>query len=223
MNDMKASILFIAACICSVAAPAFAQFDTRFGIPAGTDLKKLASSPEILRYDMRRYHDEKNQEDRISGYADSHAVLDAPFWAVVYYLNTPEEAKALSSRLLDNRVESRSGNSWVCYQEVGIEFLGSRVGYKVRFLYESVSFSDGSAGGRSRMLESLDGNLFEAFTSWYAVPIVVEGKTYTYVRMFSRNGLRKPAWGLETIAGIFAPGEIKENYRILAELARKKK
>ena len=113
------------------------------------------------------------------------------------------------------------GSRMVLTQDVGISFLGIKVAYRFRSEQLRDDFSPTEVGYRLRLLESLDGNLFEAYSSLYAKEVIVEGRRLVYLRVFSRPGLRKPGLGMELVIKSFTPGELTQTLGRAAIEARK--
>ena len=108
------------------------------------------------------------------------------------------------------------------YQEMGIIFLGFKVSYRFRVEQIRDDLSPSEIGYRLRLLESLDGHFYEAYTSWYAKQVLVGGRCLVYLRAYTRSGLRRPAIGMEFILRTFAPGEMKNTLdRVIGEARRR--
>jgi hypothetical protein len=205
----------------SPASPDYPGFDLRYGIPAGTDLASLVARPALISMRVDPFSDPQTGERRLRGYGDAHGVFDIPFGALLELLEDNAGALSYSPRLLGARLEERSGRRLILSQDVGISFLGIRVGYRFRSEQLRDDFSATETGYRLRLIESLDGNLFEAYSSVYAKEVLVGGRRLVYIRVYSRPGLRKPGLGMELIVKSFTPGELTLTLERAAREARR--
>jgi len=205
-----------------VALPRYAGFDERYGVAAGTEPEALIGKPSIIAMSAEKYRDSATGEWRLVGFGEAQAVYDADFDQVLKVLDDPAGAISYSPRLLDSRIEEKEGARVVVYQEVGISFLGFKLGY--RFLAEQVRDDLGprEVGYRIRLLESLDGKFFDAYTSWYAKELELGGRRLVYLRYYTRPGLRKPVLGMDLIIKSFTPGEMKSTMDRVANEARRR-
>jgi hypothetical protein len=222
---MMPSPFFLPILLCLVPLAAAAQypgFDVRYGIPAGTDLSALIGRPALISMSAEKFKDPSSGEWRLRGFGQAHGVYDVPLAKVLDALDDASAPSAYSPRLLQSRVEERDGLRVVLNQEVGILFLGIKVGYRFRAERVRDDLAPGEVGYRYRLLESLDGNMFEAYTSWYAKEVVVGGRRLVYLRAYSSPGLRKPGFGLEFIVRSFTPGELKGTLDNVAKEARRR-
>jgi hypothetical protein len=186
----------------------YPDFDVRYGIPAGTDLAALVNKPTLIDMQVKTFHDPATGEPRLSGFGEAEAVYDAPLQAVLDVLNDYPGQKVYSPRLLDVKVEYQDPHRAVVYQDIGIYFLGIKFGSRVRSEIIDDDLGPGEVGIRARLLESLDHNLFDSFSSWYLKEVEVDGKTMLYLRNFTSPGLRKPFIGIGAILKIFTPPEL---------------
>jgi hypothetical protein len=169
-----------------------------------------------------KYKDPASGESRIVGYGDAAGVYDVPLSAVLSVLDDPVGASSYSPRLLESRLELRDGSRLVIFQFVGFSFLGIKLGYRFRAEQVRDDLSKGEVGYRVRLLESLDGTFFEAYTSWYAKQVMVDGREMVFLRTYTRPGLRKPALGMEGILKTFTPPELKGTLNRVVKEARRR-
>jgi hypothetical protein len=200
---------------------AYPGFDERYGIVPGTDLKTLVGRPSLIAMSAERYRDPETGERRLRGFGEAHGVYDIDLGQLRAVLDDPAGATSYAPRLLEARVEEAEGPRIVLYQEVGISFLGFRLSYRFRAEQLRDELGPGEVGYRIRLLESLDGNFFEAYTSWYAKEVLVEGRRLVYLRYYTRPGLRRTVIGLELIMKSFTPGELKGTLDRVAKEARR--
>jgi hypothetical protein len=197
-------------------------FDVRYGVAPGAELAALVEKPAMVAMGFRKYRDPASGERRLAGFAEVHGVYDLPLAALLAVLDDPTEALRYSPRLLAARIEKREGPLVRFYQEVGVVFLGIKVGYRFRAEQVRDDLSAAEVGYRNRLLESLDGNFFEAYTSWYAKEVLVDGRRLVYLSAYARPGLRRPPIGTEFILKSFTPGEMKSTLdRVVGEARRR--
>ena len=197
-------------------------FDVRYGIAPGTDMAALVGKPALISMTAEKFKDPATGERRIVGYGDAHGVFDVPMADVLAVLNDPAGAVSYSPRLLEARIEKAEGARVVMYQDIGIVFLGIKVSYRFRAEQVRDDLSSTAVGYRVRLLERLDGNFYEAYTSWYLEEVVVDGRTLVYIRNYTRPGLRKPPLGTEFIIKNFTPGELKSTIERVVKEARRR-
>ncbi len=188
---------------------AYPGFDVRYGIPEGTKLQQLLDKPTLISMIVKQFQLPGGGEFRLSGYGEAHAVYDVPLAAVIQVLEDYEHQKSYSPNLFEVRVESRDGKRTVVYQDLGMSFLGLKAGYKIRVEVDRDELPGGAVGLRARLLESVDGHLFESFSSWYLQQVEVDGRNLVYLRIFTRSGIRKPILGMAAATKGFTPGNLK--------------
>lgn len=219
----SAALLAMAALLIAGALPLLAQdesqaaaapdpypgFRARYGIPEGTDLAALVSKPTLIGMTVNSFRDPATGERRMSGFGEAHAVYDVPLQAVLAVLTDYPGQKQYSPRLLEVKVEYQDAQRAVVYQDIGIVFLGIKFGSRVRSEIIVDDLGPGEVGIRARLLESLDHNLFESFSSWYLKEVQVDGKTMLYLRTFTSPGLRNPFIGVASVVKSFTPPELR--------------
>jgi hypothetical protein len=188
--------------------PNQAEYDFRYGIPPGEDLASLLDKPRLMSMTVEKLRDPASGEPRIIGQAEAEAVYDIPFKALAALFEDPAGALSYSPRLLEAKNEERTGSRMVMTQVVGISFLGLKVGYRYRTDQVRDDISPTEVGYRLHLLESLDGKLFEAYSSVYAKEVIVAGRRLVYLRVYSRPGIRNPFLGMELVIRSFTPGEL---------------
>ena len=77
-------------------------------------------------------------------------------------------------------------------------------------------------GLRYRMLESLDGKLYSADSSWFLKEVDVGGKKMLYMRTYSTSGMRNPGLGVAAAMKAFTSGELAGQVDAIAKEARKR-
>jgi hypothetical protein len=203
-------------------AAAYPGFDTRYGIPPRTELRSLIDRPSLISMSARKYRDDAAGEWRLEGFGEAQGVYDIGFPELLSVLDDPTAALSYSPRLLDARIEEKEGPRIVTFQHVGLNFLGIKLGYRFRAEQVRDDLAPGEVGYRVRLLESLDGTFFEAYTSWYAKEVLVDGRRLVYLRTYTRPGIRNPGLGMELIIKNFTAGELRSTLdRVAREAGRR--
>jgi len=202
------AVILIAAAVGAYANPGTTD-EYRWGIAPGADFAALLNKPVVREMEADQYKDPVSGESRIAGYSEVHGVFDVPLEAIVRILTDYEGQPRYSPRLFKAQLEGRDG-AWIkVFQEVGMSIVGIKVKYEVHVEFLEERLADGGFGQKSRLLSNPDGTLYESFSSWYVLPVQVDGKDCVYVRGFSRPGLRKPFLGMAGALRTFTPGEVK--------------
>jgi hypothetical protein len=214
------AVFLIAAAVGSYANPGTTD-EYRWGVAPGADFAALLNKPVVREMEADQYKDPASGESRIAGYSEVHGVFDVPFDAMVHILTDYDGQPRYSPRLFKAKIEGRDGPRVKVFQEVGMSILGIKVMYDVHIEFEEERLPDGGFGQRSWLLSNPDGTLYESFSSWYVLPVTVNGKSCVYVRGFSRPGLRKPFPGMAGALRTFTPGEVKSLLEIYVKESRK--
>lgn len=196
----------------------------RYGVAATpAELAALARSgkAESFSVDMVQGKDAATGETRVLGDGEAHGLYrgvsaERAFAVVVDYPNL----RAISPRMLQSRIiDSSTPGRWLVYEDVGINFMGIYMGYRL----DVESFRDelpgGAIGLRARMAKSHDGRLYVSDSSWYFAPLKVGGEEYLYIRTWSASGLRNPGFGVAGIMKMFTAGELKDQVNAVARIA----
>ncbi len=207
----------------------FAGFNLRYGAagPGGAGnldeagAAKLAGRSESFAVDVIN-PEQVPGERRVLGTGEAHGIYEVPLEAVATLLWDYPVLKTISPRLQEAKVEDRAEGSIKVYEEIGINFLGIRIGYKLRLESYRDNLPDGAAGFRYRMTESLDGKLYAADSSWYLKEIDVGGKKMLYMRTFSTSGMRNPGLGVAAAMRAFTSGELAGQVDSVAKKARER-
>ncbi len=204
--------------------PGFEVRYGRYSPPGGQDLSLLIEKPMVIGTKVQTFIDEGTKGKVLEALGDCQAIYDLPIAAIAAVLEVDAKQAKYGAGLLDAHIDLKSGNRTIVYQELGTLFLGIRVSYLTRSEVFRDELPDGVLGFRARLIESMDGKLYESFSSWYLEPIVVDGRKLTYVRTFMHAGIRNPFLGAESIMRAFIPKQssdmmssnIKEARRRLA-------
>jgi hypothetical protein len=197
-------------------------FDVRYGIAPGADLSALVGKAALISMYAEKFKDPATGERRLVGYGDAQGVYDVPLGDLISVLDDPAGAKSYSPRLLEAKIEETDGTRVILYQDIGIVFLGIKVSYRFRAEQIRDELSPTEVGYRVRLLESLDGNFYEAYTSWYLKEVLVDGRTLVYIRNYTRPGLRRPPMGTEFILKSFTPRELRSTMERVVKEARRR-
>lgn len=191
-----------------------------YGVPDGLDLASIVGKPTLLG--TVNYVFKDGDEKRLAGYADVVAVYDLPMDAMLAVLLDFEAAPKYVPHILEATVRRRGPDGAEIYYKSGFRILGIEISYESIFLTTVDRLDGGAVGVRSLMLDSLDGRSFEHYTSTYLEPVVVGGRTMTFVRYFNRPGLRKPGLGLLQVLNLFVSPEAKAQLDALEEETRRR-
>ncbi len=193
------------------AAPApFADgpFAVRYGIPAGTDLAALVDKPRLVAMNVETSRDPETGDTLLAGFGEAHAVFPLPLQAIAALLDDPVRHKTGQPAIREVRLELREASRSICYEDIGISFLGLEFGARTRSEIFREELPGGALGYRARLIECVEGNVAASRSSWYLEPVVVDGRDCTYVRIFSNPRLRNPVPGTAAIVTLFTPGQL---------------
>lgn len=195
-------------------------FKVRWGVAAAPEkLASLVGKAEAFAVDVVKFKDEASGENRLLGSGEAHGIypvsLEAAVTAVLDYKNL----KAISPRVREVRIYENGPPLWKVYEDIGVDFLGISVGYKLDAETLRDDLPGGAVGVRGRMLKSHDGKLYEADSSWYFTRLAVGGIEYTYIRTYSTSGLREPGAGIAGILKLFTAGDLRDQVASVAKVA----
>ncbi len=193
-----------------------------FGVPGGVRLEALVHSPRLVGTTYYVYDDKASGERRLGGYAEFHAVYDLPVDALWDVLLDIPSYPTFSPRILGAEIESAWGSVYRVRYTTGIRFLGIEVSYDAIEDVTVQTFLDGSRGTRTRLVQSLDGSVFEHFSSFFVAPVTVGGREMAFVRYFSRPGIRNPGFGMLQVVQFFAAPEGKGQVNAVAKEAARR-
>ena len=199
------------------------DFVFHYGRVAGAVLEDLLRRGEMLAAVNDLLVDAASGERRLAGYAEFHAVYDVPattFLAVV--LDFGHYADFMPWIAQSRLVNGLDDPYYQTTYYAGINFFGLKLGYSTIGESRLDYLENGSVGLRSRLVESLDNNLYEHYVSWYVEPVLVAGRSMTYVRYFNRPGIRNPGPGMLTLARLFANGNTRGQVDSMAREASRR-
>ena len=172
-------------------------WSVRWGVAAAPDkLAALAGKSEAFAIDVQKFKDEATGENRVFASGEAHGLYPVPMEAAIAAVLNYKNLKAISPRVREVRIYDDGPVHYQVYEDIGVDFLGISVGYKLDSETLRDELPGGVVGIRGRMLKSHDGKLYRADASWYFTRITVGGVEYTYIRTFSTSGLREPGAGL---------------------------
>jgi hypothetical protein len=190
---------------------------------AQADLSRLVGKAESFAVDLFRLKDGASGESRVLGVGEAHGLFPVtPEGAAAVVLDYPN-LRAISPRAREVRVLESSASRWYVYEDLGIDFMGISIGYRIEAETFRDELPDGAIGVRCRLAKSLDGKLYAADTSWYFRRILVGGVPYTYMRIWSTSGLRNPGMGVAGIMKLFTAGELRDQVDAVGKLAAAKR
>ncbi|MGB4573046.1 MAG: hypothetical protein WBH97_09535 [Rectinemataceae bacterium] len=198
----------------------YSGWKVRYGVAAAPDkLAALINRTESFAVDAIKSKDEASGENRVFGTGEAHGVFAVPLEAAAAVAVDYPNLKAISPRVKEVRVLESGDGRWLAYEDLGIDFLGISMGYRLDVETLLDRFPGGAIGVRSRLVKSHDGKLYASDSSWYFAPVIVGGKEYTYIRVWTTSGLRNPAAGVAGILKLFTSGELRDQVSALAKIA----
>jgi hypothetical protein len=200
-------------------------FEVRYG-SAVEDVTKgyraLVDNPTVIQTVTRQFADPLTGITVLEGRGDAHVVFAIPIEAFAATLEVSDDQVKFAPGVLDARVEERDGPRVIVYQLVGTNFLGIKVAFPTRSEVVRDELPDGALGFRARLIESLDHRLYESYSSWYLLPITVDGKPMLYVRTYMCSGICNPFVGMESLLRAFMPSQISNMFHNNLREARKR-
>ncbi|PKL07347.1 MAG: hypothetical protein CVV53_00125 [Spirochaetae bacterium HGW-Spirochaetae-9] len=205
-------------------------WEVRYGIAGGTGGASIAGAPlerligkaESFAVDLFKWKDEASGENRLLGVGEAHGLFAVdPESAAAVVLDYPN-LKAISPRAREAKVIESSASRWYVYEDIGINFMGISIGYKLDAETWREALPNGAIGIRSRLTKSHDGKLYAADASWYFRKIQLGGVSYTYIRTWSTSGLRNPGVGVAGVMKLFTAGELRDQVNAVGQLAGKR-
>ena len=195
-----------------------------YGLPPGLDLERLVGKPRLVDTVNYLFTDQASGERRLGGYAEVIAVFDMPIEDILAVSLDFESSASYAPRIMESAIQRRDGPDYHLYYKVGIKFMGIEISFRSTFVSTVEHFDGGSVGIRSRLTESIDESEYEHFTSTYFTPVMVNGRTMTFIRYFNRPGIRNPSVGMLQVLNLFAPPEARGQVSAIAkEAARRSK
>ncbi|MFA6366052.1 MAG: hypothetical protein WCX13_02555 [Candidatus Hydrogenedentales bacterium] len=195
-------------------------FKVRWGVAAAPEkLASLVGKAEAFAVDVVKFKDEGSGENRVLSSGEAHGLYPVPLDAAVAAVLDYKNLKAISPRVREVRIYENGPPLWKVYEDIGVDFLGISVGYKLDAETLRDDLSGGAVGVYGRMVKSHDGKLYEADSSWYFTRLAVGGIEYTYIRTYSTSGLRVPGAGLAGILKLFTAGDLRDQVTSVAKVA----
>ena len=195
-------------------------FKVRWGVAAAPEkLASLVGKAEAFAVDVVKFKDEGSGENRVLSSGEAHGLYPVPLDAAVAAVLDYKNLKAISPRVREVRIYENGPPLWKVYEDIGVDFLGISVGYKLDAETLRDDLSGGAVGVYGRMVKSHDGKLYEADSSWYFTRLAVGGIEYTYIRTYSTSGLREPGAGLAGILKLFTAGDLRDQVTSVAKVA----
>lgn len=195
-------------------------FKVRWGVAAAPEkLASLVGKAEAFAVDVVKFKDEGSGENRVLSSGEAHGLYPVPLDAAVAAVLDYKNLKAISPRVREVRIYENGPPLWKVYEDIGVDFLGISVGYKLDAETLRDDLPGGAVGVYGRMVKSHDGKLYEAGSSWYFTRLAVGGIEYTYIRTYSTSGLREPGAGLAGILKLFTAGDLRDQVTSVAKVA----
>lgn len=212
----------VAASSSSESLYSYPDYDVRYGIAPGTDLAALAGRTATIGMNVTSFTDPVDGKSKLRGFGESQGLYDVPLEAVLESLWDIESQPKFFPNLFESRVEEKGDNEMRVFQYVGVSVLGIKAGYHMRVEMKRDYLPDGAVGVRSRLIQCLDGNMFESYSSYYLARVEVNGKQMTYIRLYSRPGIVDPFPGTAAIVKGLTPGQLSDSITLFVRDARRR-
>lgn len=204
----------------------FQGWEVRYGVAGGVsalaEKAQLIGKAESFAVDVFKFRDEASGENRILGVGEAHGLFPVPLESAVAIVLDYPNLKRISPRVREVRVLDASAFRYSVYEDIGINFMGISIGYRLEAETLRDNLAEGIVGVRSRLTKSLDGKLYASDASWYFRRMEIGGLSYTYMRTWTTSGLRNPAAGVAGIMKLFTAGELRDQVNAVASLAAKR-
>lgn len=201
-------------------------WEVRYGIAGGeaaaAGLANLAGKAESFAVDLYKSKDAATGDTLALGVGEAHGLFAVPLEAAAATVVDYPNVKNISPRVREVKVLESSAARWRVYEDIGINFMGISIGYKLDAETFREALPGGAIGIRCRLLKSHDGKLYAADSSWYFRTVEVGGVSYTYIRTWSTSGLRNPGPGVAGIMKLFTAGELRDQVVSVAKVAAKR-
>lgn len=201
-------------------------WEVRYGIAGGeaviAGLVNLAGKAESFAVDLYKSKDAATGDTLALGVGEAHGLFAVPLEAAAATVVDYPNVKNISPRVREVKVLESSTARWRVYEDIGINFMGISIGYKLDAETFREALPGGAIGIRCRLIKSHDGKLYAADSSWYFRAIEIGGVSYTYIRTWSTSGLRNPGPGVAGIMKLFTAGELRDQVVSVAKVAAKR-
>lgn len=199
----------------------FQDWEVRYGVLGGAsaDLAPLVGKAESFSVDLFRLKDDPSGESRILGVGEAQGLFPISLKAAVAAVLDYPNLKAISPRVREVKVLEATSSRYLVYEDIGINFMGIDIGYRLDAETFRDELSDGAVGVRSRLVKSHDGKLYASDSSWYFKELRLGGVLYTYIRTWQTSGLRNPGAGVAGVMKLFTSGELKSQVNAVAKAA----
>jgi hypothetical protein len=201
-------------------------WEVRYGIAGGeaaaAGLANLVGKAESFAVDLYKYKDAASGDALALGVGEAHGLFAVPLEAAAATVVDYPNIKTISPRVREVKVLESSAARWRVYEDIGINFMGISIGYKLDAETFREALPGGAVGIRCRLLKSHDGKLYAADSSWYFRAVEIGGISYTYIRTWSTSGLRNPGPGVAGIMKLFTAGELRDQVASVAKVAAKR-
>jgi len=199
-------------------------WEVRYGIAGGSamDLTRLIGKAESFAVDLFRLKDDSSGENRILGVGEAHGLFPVSLEAAVATVLDYPNLKAISPRVREAKVLESSALRYYVYEDIGINFMGISIGYRLDSETLREALPDGAVGLRGHLVKSYDGKLYAADSSWYFKEMKLSGVNYTYIRTWSTSGMRNPGVGVAGMMKLFTAGELRDQVNAVFKVAAKR-
>jgi hypothetical protein len=201
-------------------------WEVRYGIAGGetaiAGMAKLIGTSESFAVDLFKSKDGATGDSLALGVGEAHGLFAVPLEAAAATVVDYPNLKAISPRVREVKLLESSATHWRVYEDVGINFMGISIGYKLDAETFRDALPNGAIGIRCRLTKSHDGKLYASDASWYFRTVEIGGVAYTYMRTWSTSGLRNPGVGVAGIMKLFTAGELRDQVAAVAKVAAKR-
>ena len=135
-------------------------WEVRYGIAAApaspSALAALVGKAESFAVEVVKHKDEATGEARLYGTGEAHGLFDVPMEAALAIVLDFPNLKAISPRVKEVKVLESAGDHLFVYEDIGINFMGISIGYKLDIEVYADQPSNGALGMRARLAKSHD-------------------------------------------------------------------
>ncbi len=165
-------------------------FEYKDNIASFSSLKKLLNRPAVIEsYINPEIKDELKLLDTLF---DIHAIFNIPISKLINPVVDLENEQNVFPRMIYTKDLNPSTSLWSPHlQEVKIQFRMGTIIQNYNYIFYKVPElrEDGSFLIKWNLYKSIDGKFDYSFGSWYMKEIIIQGRTYTYVRNYTHYGI----------------------------------
>ena len=155
-----------------------------------SSLKKLLNKPNIIESHINP--EEIDELKVLDTLFDIHAIFDIPISKLINLVVDLENEQNVFPGMIYTKDLNPSEPLWSPHlQEVKASFKLGILGQDYDYIFYKVPElrKDGSFLIKWNLYKSIDGKFDYSFGSWYMKEIIIQGRTYTYVRNYTHYGI----------------------------------